>query len=146
MWLSGWFNHWWHAKVWTPTAKKLFLRQDSHICLDIVTAGKQVIIRFRLRRLAPRDPLTHTSVQVSVLCWIFSPRVKVTSARSDSLSPRGWYSVSGKRRNISHPTSLDRLTNQSVVINELGFDTAASCKDFSLFVPPSFFPPKPLND
>lgn len=145
-----------HLKIWTPTKvqiqSKKFL-QDSNICLDTVTAGNQVIIRFRPRRLAPREPLTHTSVQVSVLCWIFLPQVKVTTTHSVSLSPSPRLAQCvGKeeRRIISRSSSLDRLTNQ-LLSSLMSWATillhhVKTSLFFSLFFflfHPHFFSPKP---
>lgn len=100
-----------HSKVWTQTQWKVSTHTDSNICPGTVTAGNQVIIRLHLRRLAPRDPLTQCPAE----CAEFSCLKLVPITHSGSLSPWGWYSVSGKRRIISRPTSMDRLTNQPLL-------------------------------
>lgn len=72
-WIQGDFIIGWLKRLdtnsWIQSKKLSFYshRQNSNICLDTITAGNQVIIR-----LAPGDPLTHTSVQVHRACAGFS--------------------------------------------------------------------------
>lgn len=111
----------------------------KHFCM--VTAGEQVVITFRPGRLAPQDPLTHPSVQVSAECRAFLPPVKVTTTCSGSPSPRGRYRLSDGRRNLItlRPSSLDRLTDhQPDTTEQLGYYAIIHCTLFSGCVCPVF--------
>lgn len=99
------------------------------MCIVAVTAGHQVLIIAHPGRLAPRDPLIHTSVQVSVWYRAFLPPVKVTTTCSDCSSPSGCHRLSESRIEESY---LCPRTNHPDGINELGCYTAALCKDLSL--------------
>lgn len=115
---------------WKVQIQKIKLGYYSHrqnsICLVTEIAGNQYLIRLRPGKLAPREPLTHTSVQVSMQFWnfyFFLPQIKVSTTLSGSPSPWGWYSVSGKRREESYHASAAwtdwQTESASVMINGL---------------------------
>lgn len=133
-----------HTKVWTQGWSKAQIlgkkkKVSSDMCIVAVTAGHQVLIIAHPGRLAPRDPLIHTSVQVSVWYRAFLPPVKVTTTCSDCSSPSGCHRLSESRREESYQTPPPR-TNHPDGINELCCYTAALCKDLllSLFHPVLF--------
>lgn len=74
------------------------------MCAVAVTAGHQVLIIAHPGRLAARDPLIHTSVQVSVWCRAFLPPVRVTTTCSGCSSPSGCHRLSESSREASYHT------------------------------------------
>lgn len=127
-----------HTNSWIQSKKLSFYshRQNSNICLDTITAGNQVIIR-----LAPRDPLTHTSDQVHRACAGFSCLELKSQPLTLALCLPEAGTVCQEREENNHhvPPSWSHKLGQTdksapVLINELGYDTAASCKDFSFLL------------
>lgn len=123
-----------HLKVCTQARRKCRFRVKSfyrHVYSysDSWKSGSPYISR---REIGSKGPInTHQCPGECVMLGFIAFQLKSQPLALALLSPRGWNRVS-ERNHIAPPAVWTHQTNHPDTINELGYYTAALCKDLSL--------------